>query len=244
MAALGLGLPACSRPRPATRPGREPPLIGRKCASLTSSVDWFFAPGAASAAVHEAQRCRFFFIGRGNLAAAAEAVAAAVEMAEISGQSKRTGGLRDARGPATPYIDAERAGPEGAVAGRCAASSRRQQRRPLAASYLRLAMGTKLRSVGRHKSAGDGRSSSSASPPFRFQWAIQPGRRPMANIGVNICTGSHRAVDHARIKIDVRIQLALDEVRVVQGDVFQLLRDLEDRVIDVPFGQQAGRTCV
>src|SRR5688500_6837468 len=40
-----------------------------------------------------------------------------------------------------------------------------------------------------------------------------------------------RAVDDARIEIDVRIQLALDEVFVLERNLFELERELEQRVV-------------
>ena len=42
---------------------------------------------------------------------------------------------------------------------------------------------------------------------------------------------TQRAINHTRVKIDIGIELSLDEVLIPQGDFFQLLRDFEKRVI-------------
>ena len=97
----------------------------------------------------------------------------------------------------------------------------------------------------RCKSAAGGRFSSCGESCISIQWAIQPGSRPMANSTVNICTGMpDRAIDDAGVEIDVRIELPLDEVRIGERRLFELLGDVEDRIVDVPLGQQlvAGRS--
>jgi hypothetical protein len=40
---------------------------------------------------------------------------------------------------------------------------------------------------------------------------------------------AHRAVDQAGVEVDVRVELALDEVVVVQGDLFEALGDVQQR---------------
>ena len=47
-----------------------------------------------------------------------------------------------------------------------------------------------------------------------------------------------RPIDHAGVEIDVRVQLPLDEVLIVQGDFFELLGDIEDRIVDMPLRQK------
>ena len=49
------------------------------------------------------------------------------------------------------------------------------------------------------------------------------------------------AVDDAGVEVDIRIQSSLDEVRIVQGDFFQLLCDVEQRIVDRPTWPAAGR---
>src|SRR3954463_9527649 len=40
----------------------------------------------------------------------------------------------------------------------------------------------------------------------------------------------HGLVDQARVEIDVRIELPLDEVLVLEGDALELQRDVEERI--------------
>src|SRR5262245_55060885 len=42
---------------------------------------------------------------------------------------------------------------------------------------------------------------------------------------------AHRLVDDARVEVDVRVELALDEVLVLERDPFELDRDLEQRIV-------------
>jgi hypothetical protein len=42
---------------------------------------------------------------------------------------------------------------------------------------------------------------------------------------------AHRLVDDARIEIDVRVELALDEIVVVERDLLELHRDFQQRMI-------------
>ncbi len=43
---------------------------------------------------------------------------------------------------------------------------------------------------------------------------------------------SDRVVDHARVEVHVRVQFPLDEVVVLEGDLFEFHRDLEKRAVD------------
>ena len=40
-----------------------------------------------------------------------------------------------------------------------------------------------------------------------------------------------RTVNHTRIKIDIRIKLPLDEVRILQGRFLELFGDVQERVV-------------
>ena len=42
---------------------------------------------------------------------------------------------------------------------------------------------------------------------------------------------AHRLVDQARVEVDVRVEAARDEVVVGQGDLLELQRDVEQRVL-------------
>ncbi len=54
----------------------------------------------------------------------------------------------------------------------------------------------------------------------------------MAKSTVNISVGkSHRLVDEPGVEVDVRVELARDEVVIGQGDLFELQRDVEQRVL-------------
>src|SRR5439155_6840422 len=65
---------------------------------------------------------------------------------------------------------------------------------------------------------------------------LQPLRDPTAGPGDREQHREHadrhaeRLVDQARVEIDVRVQLALDEVVVLERDLLQLQRDVEQRV--------------
>ena len=48
-------------------------------------------------------------------------------------------------------------------------------------------------------------------------------------VGEEVGREAHRLVDQARVEIDVRVELALDEVLVLQGDALELDGDLEQR---------------
>src|SRR5262249_2105902 len=50
--------------------------------------------------------------------------------------------------------------------------------------------------------------------------------------GEHVQRDAHRAVDDAAIEIDVWVELALDEVFVLEGSGFELLGNIEDRVAD------------
>ena len=65
-----------------------------------------------------------------------------------------------------------------------------------------------------------------------FHCAIQPTVRATANSTVNMRgREAHRLQRDARIEVDVRIELLLDEILVVQRDALELHRDLEQRIV-------------
>ena len=49
---------------------------------------------------------------------------------------------------------------------------------------------------------------------------------------------SQSPINDARVEIDVRVELALDEIRIGQRRRFQFLGDIEDRIVDVPLLEQ------
>ena len=52
---------------------------------------------------------------------------------------------------------------------------------------------------------------------------------------------AHRPVDDAAVEVDVRIELTLDEERVLQGHLLQSLGDLEQRIIHAQLRQHLVR---
>ena len=52
--------------------------------------------------------------------------------------------------------------------------------------------------------------------------------------GEHVRRDAHGAVDDAAVEVDVRVELAGDEVLVLQRDVLDLLGDVEQRVGDAP----------
>src|SRR5512139_1990943 len=56
------------------------------------------------------------------------------------------------------------------------------------------------------------------------------GAREGEQRGEHLGREADRVQDNARIKVDVRIELLLDEIIVVQSDMFQFPSDVEDRV--------------
>ena len=75
-----------------------------------------------------------------------------------------------------------------------------------------------------------------ADPRFRVGVHLEPVRDPAGRARDREHHGEHRGrnpqrlVDDARIEIDVRIELALDEVLVLERDLFELHRDVEQRM--------------
>jgi hypothetical protein len=54
--------------------------------------------------------------------------------------------------------------------------------------------------------------------------------RPIANITGNIDRHAERLVDQAGVEVDVRVELARDEVLVLERDLLELGRDVQQRV--------------
>ena len=72
----------------------------------------------------------------------------------------------------------------------------------------------------------------SGSPIISFSWAIQPTVRASAKIAVNrLHRNADRALHDARIEVDVRVELARDEVVVLERDLLERHRELEQRVV-------------
>src|SRR5690606_8592215 len=75
-------------------------------------------------------------------------------------------------------------------------------------------------------------------PELRILLLLQPVRDPAGGAGdgehhrEHLGRDAQRLVDDAGIEVDVRIQLALHEVVVLQRRLFQAHRDLEHRVVD------------
>ena len=49
--------------------------------------------------------------------------------------------------------------------------------------------------------------------------------------GEHVNRESHRLVDEPGVEVNVRVQLAVDEVRVLQGDFFEFERNVEKRIL-------------
>jgi hypothetical protein len=62
--------------------------------------------------------------------------------------------------------------------------------------------------------------------------------------GEHVRREAERAVDDAAVEVDVRVELPIDEVRVLEGGLFEALGDLEQRVLDAELAEDlsvAGR---
>jgi hypothetical protein len=56
--------------------------------------------------------------------------------------------------------------------------------------------------------------------------------RPIAkSTGNHVQREAHRLVDEARVEVDVRVELALDEVLVLERDLLELDGDVDERVL-------------
>ena len=94
----------------------------------------------------------------------------------------------------------------------------------------------------RCKPGGGGEILVVGSSIISFQWAIQPGQAAEANITVNMLVGNaERAVDDAAVEVDVRVELALDEVAVVERRLLELLGDVEQRIVDAELARAPCR---
>ena len=81
------------------------------------------------------------------------------------------------------------------------------------------------------RSGAGARSCCSSSSTISSHCAIQPDVRGIANITVNIVgRDAQRLVDQARVEVDVRVELALGEVLVVERALLELDGDVELRV--------------
>ena len=58
-------------------------------------------------------------------------------------------------------------------------------------------------------------------------WQAAQCKHDREHLGGN----AHRPVDDAAVEIDVRVELALNEVFVAQGDLFQVLGDAQQGVM-------------
>ena len=56
--------------------------------------------------------------------------------------------------------------------------------------------------------------------------------------GKHLHRDSQCPIDHAGVEVDVRIEFSLDEVLILERDLFQLLRHVEQRIVQVKLGQQ------
>jgi len=85
----------------------------------------------------------------------------------------------------------------------------------------------------RCRSGADGGCGRRLHASARSSARFQPGMRPSRNITVNISVGMpYRAVDDAAVEVDVRVELALDEVLVLERVLFDLLGKIEQWVVD------------
>src|SRR3546814_2119813 len=77
---------------------------------------------------------------------------------------------------------------------------------------------------------------------------LVPLRDPAHGAGQREQHGEHRGreadrrQDDARIEIDVRIELLVDEIGVVERDMLQLARDVENRVLHAQLFEHFGRS--
>jgi len=72
------------------------------------------------------------------------------------------------------------------------------------------------------------------SDTISFSCAIQPTVRASAKIAVNSGTGCRWLLHDARVVVDVRVQLARHEVVVLERDLLERHRELEQRVVVQP----------
>ena len=101
------------------------------------------------------------------------------------------------------------------------AGERRPASEPASASAL--IQGARCRREYLCAPAGAGRSSAPGRASISSHCAIQPEVRGIAKSTVNVAVGSpDRLVDEPGVEVDVGIELALDEVLVLEGDALEL----------------------
>jgi threonine synthase len=83
----------------------------------------------------------------------------------------------------------------------------------------------------RCRSGGGGRSSARCRRASPATGRASRRRGGCEQDGEHLDREAHRLVDEARVEVDVRVELALDEVLVVERDLLELEGDVEERVL-------------
>ena len=82
---------------------------------------------------------------------------------------------------------------------------------------------------------------------FAVGTVLQPLRNPARqssdrkHYGKHVGRNADGLEDDARVEVHVRVQVALGEVRIVEGDLFQLHGQIQLRIVDAQFAQNLGQ---